>query len=83
MRLDAHGRRRYLDARFRRFSAEVDGMIHLRPLDAWADAQRHNALLVVGERQLRFPSVVVRIDEGSVVADLRRAFDAVGYDEAA
>jgi hypothetical protein len=83
VRVDAHGRRRFLDARFRTFSAEVDGMIHLRPLDAWADAQRHNALLLVGERQLRFPSVVMRIDEPAVVADLRRAFEVFGYDEAA
>lgn len=74
IRLDGHGRRRYLDAEFDGFSVEVDGAIHLRPFDARADAQRQNALVLVGAALLRFPSVVVRLDEAAVVADLRRAF---------
>jgi hypothetical protein len=81
IRVDAQGRRRYLDADFDTFSCEIDGGIHLRPLDAWADAERHNALLLTGQRQLRFPSVVLRIDEQAVVAALRLAFERFGSAE--
>jgi hypothetical protein len=35
IRLDANGRRRYVDADFETFQAEVDGGIHLRPLNYW------------------------------------------------
>lgn len=83
VRVDAHGHRRYLDVDFGSFSVEIDGGVHLRPLDAWADAQRHNGLILVGERQLRFPSVVVRLDEVAVVAALRRALARFGGVEVA
>lgn len=78
VRIDANGLRRFLDADFETFTAEVDGGIHLRPLNAWADASRRNALVLAGERLLTFPSVVMRIDEPAVVATLRQAIARFG-----
>jgi hypothetical protein len=72
-RLDNDGRRRYLDADFGAFSVEVDGGFHLRPLNAWDDAHRQNALVIGGDRILRFPSVAIRLDPDAVVAQLRAA----------
>jgi hypothetical protein len=72
-RLDAAGRRRYLDVDFGTFCVEVDGGVHLNPLNAWDDAHRQNDLVLIGERILRFPSVVVRLQPELVVAQLRAA----------
>jgi hypothetical protein len=73
VRIDADGKRRYLDVDFGAFSVEVDGGVHLRPLNFWADARRQNDLIIGGERILRFPSVAIRLEEDLVVAQLRRA----------
>ena len=40
-RVDAAGRRRYLDVDFGTFCVEVDGGIHLRPLNYWDDANEN------------------------------------------
>jgi len=37
IRRDHDGRRRYLDAEFNGFTAEVDGAVHLKPLYWWDD----------------------------------------------
>ena len=58
VRLDSQGRRRYLDVDFGAFSVEIDGGLHLRPLNYWADAQRQNDLVIGGERILRSPALL-------------------------
>jgi hypothetical protein len=72
-RLDASGRRRYLDADFGTFSVEVEGGVHLRPLNYWDDARRQNDLVLGGDRILRFPSIALRLEPEVVIAQLRRA----------
>ena len=65
--------RRFLDADFGTFSVEIDGGFHVKPLNYWDDARRHNDLLLVGQRILRFPSVAFRLEPEVVVAQLRAA----------
>jgi hypothetical protein len=72
-RVDSDGRRRFLDADFEAFAVEVDGGFHIQVRAAWADAHRQNALVIGGDRILRFPSVAIRVDPDSVVAQLRAA----------
>ena len=72
------GRRRYLDAEWdradgRRVVAEVDGAIHLQPLNWIADQHRQNEITLGNSIVLRFPAVVVRTDELAVADQLRRA----------
>jgi hypothetical protein len=74
------GRRRYLDAEWvcangRRVVVEVDGAIHLRPLDWARDQLRQNEIVLSDAVVLRFPAVVVRTDPALVVAQLRRALN--------
>lgn len=71
IRLDAQGRRRYLDAEFRRpdgsvFAVEVDGGVHLQPAKSWDDAIRANDIVIGGTPLLRFPSVIIRTDTAIV-----------------
>ncbi len=80
IRRDRYGRRRYLDAEFRRADGrlvivEVDGALHLAPEHWWADQSRQNDLSISGALILRFPSVVVRHEPGAVVAQLRAALE--------
>jgi hypothetical protein len=77
-RLDASGRQRYLDADFGTFSVEVDGGVHLRPLNYWDDARRQNDLVLGGDRILRFPSIALRLEPEVVIAQLRAADAAFG-----
>ena len=75
---DASGRRRYLDATWRRDDgrlvvAEVDGALHLAPRRWWDDQLRQNELTLVDALVLRFPSVIVRTEPRLVAAQLRRA----------
>jgi hypothetical protein len=78
VRLDASGRRRFLDADFGTFSVEVDGGVHLRPLNYWDDARRQNDLVLVGNRILRFPSIAIRLESEIVVTQLAAARLAFG-----
>jgi hypothetical protein len=78
IRLDANGRRRFVDADFETFQAEVDGGIHLRPLNYWDDARRQNDLVLGGDHILRFPSIAIRLEEDVVLAQLQRARDVFG-----
>lgn len=78
VRRDRSGRRRYLDACWRRrdgrlIVVEVDGAVHLSPRRWWDDQLRQNELMLGDALVLRFPSVVVRTEPGLVVDQLRRA----------
>ena len=78
VRRDPLGRRRYVDAEWRRGDGrrvvvEVDGALHLIARHWWDDQLRQNELAIVGDVVLRFPSVVVRCEQMLVVDQLRRA----------
>jgi hypothetical protein len=78
VRRDRSGRRRYLDATWRREDgrlvvAEVDGAVHLSPRRWWEDQLRQNELALAEALVLRFPSVVVRTEPATVIAQLRKA----------
>ena len=78
IRATPDGRRRYLDGEFDGFSVEVDGAIHLLALNSWADFDRGNELVLVGNRVLRFSSVAYRTQPARVLDQLRRAHAAFG-----
>jgi hypothetical protein len=78
VRREPSGRRRYLDATWRRKDgrlvvAEVDGALHLAPKRWWDDQLRQNELAISDALVLRFPSVVVRTEEPLVGDQVRRA----------
>lgn len=73
VRLDAQGRRRYIDVDFDYFDAEVDGAVHLLPANYWDDQKRHNELTIAGSRTLHFSTVGIRLEPQLVVSQLRRA----------
>ena len=73
VRLDADGKRRYLDVDFGRFSVEVDGPLHWGR-DVQADLSRQNALVRTGQRILRFSAETIRTDPDRVVRELRGAW---------
>jgi hypothetical protein len=78
LRLDAKGRRRYLDGVVtgpdgKEVAFEVDGGLHLAVRNYWDDMMRANELLIVGLGQLRFPSYAVRAEGPVVVDQIRRA----------
>jgi hypothetical protein len=78
IRRDSVGRRRYLDATWRRADGrlvvvEVDGALHLSSRRWYADQLRQNEISLTGALVLRFPSVIVRCEPDLVAAQLRRA----------
>jgi hypothetical protein len=78
VRSDSTGRRRYLDASWRRRDgrlvvAEVAGAIHLSPKRWCDDPLRQNELVLGDALVLRYPTVVVRAEQPIVAAQLRRA----------
>jgi hypothetical protein len=78
VRHEPSGRRRYLDASWRRSDGrlvvvEVDGAVHLAPRRWWDDQLRQNELALADALVLRYPSVVIRAEEALVVRQLRRA----------
>lgn len=78
LRREPGGRRRYLDASWRRYDgrlvvAEVDGALHLTARRWWDDQLRQNELALSDALVLRFPSVVVRTEPQVVADQLRRA----------
>jgi hypothetical protein len=81
VRRDAAGRRRYLDAYWKRWRVhvEIDGSQHLDPRHAWADMERQNALWITGDRVLRFPAWALRQAPESVAAQLRVALFSAGW----
>jgi len=78
IRPDPRGRRRYLDAEWRRARdgrrvvAEVDGALHLIARRWWDDQLRQNEVVIAGALVLRFPSVVLRCEEATAADQLRR-----------
>lgn len=78
IRTDADGRRRFLDASWRRADGrlvvvEVDGALHVGVSSWWADQERQNWLTLGDALILRFPSWAIRHDEQTVVRQLRAA----------
>lgn len=73
VRLDAAGRRRYLDADFGSFAVLIDGMPHLGADSQARDLLRVNDLVLTDLRLLRFAAWTVRAQPDTVVAQLRRA----------
>jgi hypothetical protein len=78
VRRELSGRRRYLDASWRRHDgrivvAEVDGALHLAVRRWWDDQSRQNELVLSDAIVLRFPSAMIRTEPGKVAAQLRRA----------
>lgn len=78
VRHDPTGRRRYLDAEWtrrdgRRVVVEIDGALHLIVRNWWDDQMRQNELVIAGDIVLRFPSVIVRVEQAYVVDQLTRA----------
>lgn len=74
----AGGRRRYLDATWRRRDGrlvvvEIDGALHLNARNWWDDQHRQNEIALGDAVILRFPSVVVRSEPQRVADQLRRA----------
>jgi hypothetical protein len=80
-RVDAAGRRRYLDAYFEEYGVhiEIDGEQHLEATVRWADMRRQNDLWIAGDRVLRFPAWLVRRDPTAVAAQVRAALQAAGW----
>jgi hypothetical protein len=77
-RVEAAGRRRYLDATLRGrggnlVRVEIDGALHLVVQTYWDDMARGNDLVIGREQVLRFPSYVIYADDPVAVAQLRRA----------
>jgi very-short-patch-repair endonuclease len=81
MRVDAAGRRRYLDVYFAEWGlhVEIDGAHHDDPVQAWADMDRQNDLWRPGERVLRFPSWLVRAHPDVVIAHIHTALRQQGW----
>jgi hypothetical protein len=78
LRLDANGRRRYLDVEWtradgRKVMVEIDGALHLAAQHWFDDMLRQNELVLTGGVMLRFPSFIVRTEPATVIRQLRRA----------
>jgi hypothetical protein len=78
VRQEPGGRRRYLDAAWRRADGrlvvvEIDGALHLSQRRWWDDQARQNELALADALVLRYPSAVVRTQPQVVLAQLRRA----------
>lgn len=77
VRVEPGGRRRYLDAEFRRrdgtaVGVEIDGGIHLLSSRWFGDQFRQNEIVIAGTPILRFPSFSVREQDPLVIDQLRR-----------
>jgi len=79
-RLDARGRRRWLDAVWEaaRLIVEVDGSHHMSVAQYWSDMDRDNDFTLSRYRVLRFPAFVVRYNPGYVAGQIRDALGQVG-----
>jgi hypothetical protein len=78
VRVDADGRRRYLDCEWRAEDGrvvvlEVDGSFHLEVGHWWRDMERERDVVISGRVVLRCASVELRLDPQRIVRDLRRA----------
>lgn len=82
VRVERDGRRRYLDAFWRRadrqaIAVEVDGALHLEQRQWWSDQLRQKEIVLSGVLVLRFPSALIRTEPALVAAQLRRALGLV------
>jgi len=80
VRADSGGRRRYLDASFRRadgttVGVEVDGGVHLQLKVKARDDLKDNYAKLAGRLVLRFASVLIYTDDPEAVLQIRRALD--------
>lgn len=80
VRMDSGGRRRYLDATFRRpdgttFGVEVDGGIHLLLQVKARDDLKDNYAKLARRLVLRFSSVLIYTDDSEAVQQIRDALD--------
>jgi hypothetical protein len=78
VRLDSRGRRRYLDAEFRRPSGrplrvEIDGGIHLKLAVRARDTIKDNDAHIAGELVLRYTSFSIYTDDPDAVRQIRDA----------
>lgn len=83
LRREPSGRARYVDAEFdladgSTLLVEIDGAVHLKPVQWWNDMSRQNELVIGGGRVLRFDSVTMRLDQATVVDQLTRMRRAHG-----
>ena len=79
-RLDSQGRRRYLDAEFRRRSGrplhvEIDGGIHLKLAIRAQDTIKDNDAHIAGQLVLRYASISIYTDAPDAVRQIRQALD--------
>ena len=79
VRMDAAGRRRYLDATFRRadgsaFHVEIDGGVHLKLEVRANDDIKDNDARLRNKLVLRYASVLIYVDHPDVVRQIREAF---------
>lgn len=82
VRRDHLGRRRYLDATFRRpngeaLFVEIDGGIHLTLATRWADTAKDNDAVIASQKTLRFPSIAIYTDDARAIRQLRDALESV------
>lgn len=75
VRLDSHGRRRYLDLFWDPpgLCVEIDGRFHMREREWRLDMDRQNDLLLSGALMLRFPTLTLRLDPGRFVSQIAAA----------
>ncbi|GIG85783.1 hypothetical protein Pen02_07190 [Plantactinospora endophytica] len=80
-RVDTSGRRRYLDAYWRRWRlhVEVDGAHHMDVRHWAADLRRQNEIWIAGDRILRFPAFLVRSRPAEVAGQVRAGLEAAGW----
>ena len=80
VRVDSGGRRRYLDATFRRrdgstFGVEIDGGIHLQLKVKARDDLKDNYAKLARRLVLRYASVLIYTDDSEAVQQIRDALD--------
>ena len=77
IRVDKHGRRRYLDCVWvlpdgRVIVLEVDGSFHADVDNWWKDMKRERGVVVQGDTVLRCSTVELRLEAADIIDDLRR-----------
>lgn len=82
VRVDAAGRRRFLDAQFtgpdgHDLWVEIDGGVHLLLSTRWEDTLKDNDAVIDGRSAIRFMSSAIYADDPRAVAQLRRALALV------
>ncbi len=81
-RLDAQGRRRWLDATWdrARLIVEIDGAAHADIVRYWDDMDRDNGLLLQGYDTLRYAAFAVRYRGDYVAGQIRQALRSRGVE---